>query len=52
MIRKHTLGFGPDDVGNHSIRSSFAMFLILNGADETIVQIQGHWKSKAFMDYI
>ena len=52
MIGEEILGFGPNDVGNHSIRSSFAMFLILNGAEETIVQIQGRWKSRAFMDYV
>ena len=52
LIGSNILGFGPEDVGNHSIRSSFAMFLILNGSEETIVQLQGRWKSRAFMDYI
>lgn len=46
------LGFGPDDVGNHSIRSSFTMFLILNREAPDIVQLQGHWKSRAFLNYI
>lgn len=30
LLGSHELGFGPDDVGTHSIRSSFAMFLYLS----------------------
>ena len=52
LIGEEDLGFTKDDIGIHSIRSSFAMFLILNGIDPAIVQLQGHWKSAAFMDYI
>jgi len=52
LIGEDTLGFKSSDVGIHSIRSSFAMFLILNGIDPKIVQIQGRWKSDAFMEYI
>ena len=52
LIGEEKLGFKPNDVGIHSIRSSFAMFLILNGIQPEIVQLQGRWKSDAFMEYI
>ena len=52
LIREDMLEFKPSDIGIHSIRSSFAMFLILNGINPKIVQIQGRWKSDAFMEYI
>ena len=52
LIGTENLGFDASDVGNHSVCSSFAMFLILNKVPPEIVQIQGRWKSKAFMDYI
>lgn len=39
------LGFGPDDVGTHSIRSSFAMFLYINRVGDSRIMLQGRWKS-------
>ena len=47
-----TLGFGPDDVGTHSIRSSFAMFLYLSSIRSDKIMLQGRWKSLAFLSYI
>ena len=52
MIGPHELGFGPDSVGTHSIRSSFAMFLHLNKIPAEKIMLQGRWKSMAFIDYI
>lgn len=52
LLGKENLGFTKNDVGIHSIRSSFAMFIILNGIEPAIVQLQGRWKSAAFMDYV
>lgn len=52
LIGYDKLGFGPDDVGNHSIRSSFVMFLILNRVAPDIVQLQGRRKSRTFLNYI
>ena len=52
LIGEATLGFGPDDVGTHSIRSSFAMFLYLKRVGDSRIMLQGRWKSLAFMDYI
>ena len=52
LIGSHELGFGPDSVGTHSIRSSFAMFLHLNTIPAEKIMLQGRWKSMAFLDYI
>ena len=52
VIGQEVLGFGPDDAGTHSIRSSFAMLLHLAGKDPLIIMLQGRWRSQAFMDYI
>ena len=52
LIGEVILGFGPDDVGTHSIRSSFAMFLYLKRVGDSRIMLQGRWKSLAFMDYI
>ena len=52
LIGSHDLGFGPDDVGTHSIRSSFAMFLYLSSIRSDKIMLQGRWKSIAFLSYI
>ena len=52
LVGSHELGFGPDAVGTHSIRSSFAMFLHLNKIPAEEIMLQGRWKSMAFIDYI
>ena len=52
VIGQEILGFGPDDAGTHSMRSSFAMLLHLAGKDPLIIMLQGRWRSQAFMDYI
>ena len=49
---KDKLGFSPEDVGTHSIRSSFAMFLHLQKVDRDRIMLQGRWRSSAFLDYI
>ena len=45
LIGKDVLGFGPEDVGTHSIRSSFAMLLHLAKKDPLIIMLQGRWRS-------
>ena len=52
QLGKTKLGFGPKDVGTHSIRSSFAMFLHLNDVNTEKIMLQGRWKSTAFLTYI
>jgi hypothetical protein len=46
------LGFGPDEVGNHSPRSAGAMALFLGGTPVYAIMLQGRWSSDAFMRYI
>ena len=52
LIGRASLGFGPDDVGTHSIRCSFAMFLYVNRVGDSRIMLQGRWRSLAFLDYI
>ena len=52
QIGANKLGFGPRDVGTHSIRSSFAMFLYVNNIKSDKIMLQGRWKSTAFLSYI
>ena len=52
QIGADKLGFGPRDVGTHSIRSSFAMFLYVNNIKSDKIMLQGRWKSTAFLSYI
>ena len=53
VIGEARLGFLPDDVGTHSIRSGGAMAMFLDDtiSDFTIMLI-GRWKSLAFLKYI
>ncbi len=46
------LGFGPKDVGTHSIRSGAAMALTLDGVSPLKIMLIGRWKSLAFERYI
>ena len=51
-IGKNILGFDPKEVGIHSIRSSFAMFLYIRGVRTDRIMLQGRWKSDAFLIYL
>ena len=51
-IGRTILGFTPDDVGTHSIRSSFAMFLYLSNVRSDKIMLQGRWRSIVFLAYI
>ena len=52
LLGKERLGFGPDEVGNHSPRSSCAMAMFLASTPVYSIMLQGRWKSDAFMRYI
>lgn len=52
LIGRAKLGFGSNDVGTHSIRSSFAMFLYQRRVRSDRIMLQGRWHSNAFLDYI
>jgi len=52
VMGSENLGFHPKEVGCHSIRSSFAMFLYLQDMRTDRIMLQGRWKSDAFLLYI
>ena len=52
LIGPEELGFHAKEVGTHSIRSSFAMFLYINGIRSDKIMLQGRWKSQGFLTYI
>ena len=41
LIGRASLGFGRDDVGTHSIRCSFAMFLYVDRVGGSRIMLQG-----------
>ena len=51
-IGRDTLGFGPEDVGTHSVRASLAMQLYLQGTPPHTIMLIGRWRSDAFLTYI
>ena len=51
-IGEETLGFDPKDIGCHSIRSGFAMALVLVNTHPMTIMIAGRWKSDAFLKYV
>jgi hypothetical protein len=46
------LGFGPDDIGTHSIRAGAAMAMYLDGVPVFTIMLMGRWSSDAFLKYI
>ena len=46
------LGFKAREIGTHSIRSSFAMLLHIQGISSEKIMLQGRWRSTAFLTYI
>ena len=51
-VGSDSLGISVKEVGTHSIRTSFAMLMQLNGANDSTIKIKGRWKSDAFMKNI
>ncbi len=52
IIGPKNLGFGPDEVGTHSIRSGGAMALHLADVSPLTIMMIGRWRSEAFLLYI
>ena len=52
QIGVNTLGLKPTEVGNYSIRSSFAMMLHVQGIPSEKIMLQGRWRSTAFLTYL
>jgi hypothetical protein len=46
------LGFPPEDIGTHSIRSGTAMAMYLAGVPAFTIMLIGQWSSDAFLCYI
>jgi hypothetical protein len=46
------LGFNPEDIGTHSLRSGAAMAMYLAGVPVYTIMIVGRWSSDAFLRYI
>ena len=46
------LGINPEEVGLHSLRSSAAMAMYLNGVPICTIMLIGRWSSDAFLRYI
>ena len=51
-IGEDVLGFSPDDVGTHSLRSGGAMAMYLAGVPVFTIMLIGRWASDAFLRYI
>jgi hypothetical protein len=50
-LGRNTLGFGPDDVGPHSILSGTAMVIYLGSVPVFTIILIGRWSSDAFLHY-
>jgi hypothetical protein len=46
------LGFGPLEIGTHSIRSAAAMSMFLADVPVYTIMLLGRWSSDAFLHYI
>ena len=51
-VGREKLGFHPDEIGCHFLRSGAAMAMKLAGVSEYTIMIIGRWKSMAFLEYI
>ena len=52
IIGEDALGFSPNDIGLHSLRSGGAMAMFLSGTPTIIIMRIGRWSSEAFLEYI
>ena len=52
QIGKDNLGFEPNDIGTHSIRSGSAMAMYLTKVPTFTIMMIGRWSSDAFLRYI
>jgi len=52
LPERDSLGLQPKEIGNRTLRSSAAMAMKLNEANDSDIMLHGRWKSSAFLDYI
>jgi hypothetical protein len=51
-LGEDVLGFSPNDIGTHSLRSGAAMAMYLAGVPVFTIMLIGRWSSDAFLRYI
>ena len=52
ILGKAQLGFDPNEIGLHSLRSGGAMAMFLSGISTIVIRRIGRWSSEAFLEYI
>ncbi len=52
LIGRDNLGFDPEELGTHSLRSGAAMAMFLTGTPVYVIMLIGRWSSDAFLRYI
>ena len=52
LIGADKLGFKPEDIGTHSLRSGAAMSMCLRGTPPYTIMLLGRWKSDSWLKYI
>ena len=52
LIGADKLGFQPDEIGTHSLRSGAAMSMYLRGTPPYTIMLLGRWKSDSWLRYI
>ena len=52
LVGEDHLGFHPNDIGTHSIRSVATMSMYLDGVPTFTIILIGRWSSDAFLQYI
>ena len=51
-IGENRLGFKPEDIETHSVRSATAMAMFLANTPIFVIMLVGHWSSNTFLRYI
>ena len=46
------LGISPKDISARALRAGGAMALLRSGIDDTLIRLQGRWKSWAMLEYL
>ena len=52
VVGEEKLGFKPDELGTHSVRSGAAMQMFLGECQVYVIMMIGRWSSDAFLRYI
>ena len=52
IIGPEIIGVPLNRAGTHTVRTSFALFMILGKEQDSVIILKGRWKSAAFLRYI